>query len=435
MTTKNTQNQGFTAIELLITLFIAAAFLISGYQLFSVIIKSGGQARAKALATNAAYDYLQRYKTTTNDPCVEKTLMGNEAITIDSIADVTMTISVSCPYADSPSISKIDINMEYNNPKEYINLSTLNKGSCPTGFILVPGSAEYNTNDFCVMKYEAKVDTNGDGIGETTQTTGYNTWPANTHPISETNKITSSAEGYPIARIDQNTAIAAAQNPNFINNCDSSCHLITEAEWMTIAQNVTSVKSNWSNNSVGGGYIFSGHNDGSPANALTANIDDNEGYQGTGNSSTDTTITNSMVGASQRRTLKLTNGEVIWDFAGNLFEWTSGKTNGTSAQQPGVTGNNFGSLIDWDYIDVYGSLEIDPNPYESSSSLFPIGMWYSTQGIGQLFSSTTDTALRGIIRGGGYSNNIHAGVYGIDFQYAPSFIDQDLGFRVVKSIN
>src|ERR1035437_10261807 len=28
--------------------------------------------------------------------------------------------------------------------------------TCPTGFILVPGSRLYSTGDFCVMKYEAK---------------------------------------------------------------------------------------------------------------------------------------------------------------------------------------------------------------------------------------------------------------------------------------
>ena len=28
--------------------------------------------------------------------------------------------------------------------------------TCPLNFILVPGSSTYNTNDFCVMKYEAK---------------------------------------------------------------------------------------------------------------------------------------------------------------------------------------------------------------------------------------------------------------------------------------
>ena len=31
-------NAGFTAVELLITLFVAAAFIIAGYQLFNIVI-------------------------------------------------------------------------------------------------------------------------------------------------------------------------------------------------------------------------------------------------------------------------------------------------------------------------------------------------------------------------------------------------------------
>ena len=45
---KKNINQGFTTIELLVTLFIAAAFLASGYQLYSVILQDGGDARAQA---------------------------------------------------------------------------------------------------------------------------------------------------------------------------------------------------------------------------------------------------------------------------------------------------------------------------------------------------------------------------------------------------
>src|SRR5665648_508893 len=153
--------------------------------------------------------------------------------------------------------------------------------TCPTGFIVVPGSSTYGTSDFCVMKYEAK---NVSGVA------------------------TSQATGTPWVSITQTTSLSTA------TAACSGCHLITEAEWMTLAQNVLSVASNWSSGSVGSGYIYSGHNDNSPANSLAADSNDNNGYSGTGNSSP----------SNQRRTLTLTNGEVIWDMAGNVDEWTSG---------------------------------------------------------------------------------------------------------------
>jgi Tfp pilus assembly protein PilE len=181
--------------------------------------------------------------------------------------------------------------------------------SCPSGFIPVPGSSTYNTSNFCVMKYEAS-------------------------QVGTSNVPISQVGTYPWGNISQTSAIADSPS---VAGC-TGCHLITEAEWMTIAQNVLGVASNWSGNAVGSGYIYSGHNDNSPSNALAASSDDSDGYYGTGNSSSDTITTGGMIGASQRRTLALSNGEVIWDLAGNVWEWTSGQTNGTTAQQPGISG-------------------------------------------------------------------------------------------------
>lgn len=83
---------------------------------------------------------------------------------------------------------------------------------------------------------------------------------------------------------------------------------------MTIAADVLSVKYNWSGGEVGSGYIYSGHNDNAPANALAASTDDTDGYIGTGNSVAS--------GDNQRRTLYLSSGDVIWDLSGNVWEWT-----------------------------------------------------------------------------------------------------------------
>src|SRR5690606_8079332 len=90
--------------------------------------------------------------------------------------------------------------------------------SCEPGYIPVPGNIQFGTNGFCVAKYEAK---NVGGVA-----------------ISQ-------AAGAPWVEIAQVTATTVASNA-----CDG-CHLITEAEWLTIAHNVLSVDSNWSGDSVG----------------------------------------------------------------------------------------------------------------------------------------------------------------------------------------
>ncbi len=63
--THTSSQQGFSAVELLITLFVAVAFIATGYQLYSTIVKDGGEARFRARASNLAYENLRRVSDTT----------------------------------------------------------------------------------------------------------------------------------------------------------------------------------------------------------------------------------------------------------------------------------------------------------------------------------------------------------------------------------
>ena len=194
--------------------------------------------------------------------------------------------------------------------------------------------------------------------------------------------------------------------------CDG-CHLISEAEYLTIAHNVLSVPSNWSGGSVGSGYIYSGHNDNSPGSALAASTSDSDGYSGTGNVSP----------SKQRRTLTLTNGEVIWDIAGNVWDWTSGQTSGG---QPGASGYVWRQ---WNTIAGTGSLSPNPHPsYGTPAS----SNWTSTQGIGWIWSSSTEPGLRGFRRGGNWYRGSYAGVLSLNLYNSPSYGNGYIGFRVAR---
>ncbi len=406
---------GFSAIELMITLFIAVAFFTAGYQIYSLITTDGDQARTQARANNALNEYLQRYKPLNTDICVNNTPVNNQSIAVSGLINVTVNVTITCSSVNEINTSKETVTVNYNIPQKSItNSVSVNTKpmTCPAGFIKVPGSKTYNTNDFCVMKYEAKADDNGDGVGDTNQTTGVNTWPANTYPISTSRKLTSSAAGYPVANISQTTAITAASS--FVYGCDSGCHLITEAEWMTIAQNVLSVASNWSSGTVGSGYIFSGHNDNVPATGLVADLNDLNGYIGTGQSSP----------SNQKRTLTLTNGEVIWDFAGNMYEWTTEQKTGG---QP--TGMTAAAWYDWTAVSG-GTFNI--NPYPSGTMISGSSLWNNTNGIGQIYGLTTDSVVRGLTRSGNWNDNNRAGILLLSYNAAPSATGVSLGLRAAK---
>lgn len=122
---KNISKQsGFTAVELLVTLFIAAAFLMSGYQLYSLIMKDGGEVRATAKASNEVYNYLQQYKPSATNPCTTQTPLTDSPKTVDTLSNVTVTVAITCPYSSTTSVSKITVTMKYNTPQQTVSNAT-----------------------------------------------------------------------------------------------------------------------------------------------------------------------------------------------------------------------------------------------------------------------------------------------------------------------
>lgn len=123
------QQSGFTAIELLITLFVAAGFLVAGYQLFNVIIKDGGQARAESRAGNVAYDYIRRYSSYATDPCAPQTPLNDSSLSVDGLSNVKITVAITCPEYSTTNISKVEVSITYNNPQQTVKYGTLVTGS------------------------------------------------------------------------------------------------------------------------------------------------------------------------------------------------------------------------------------------------------------------------------------------------------------------
>jgi len=125
---------GFTAVELLVTLFVAAAFIIAGYQLFNVVIKDGGETRAQSTAANTAYAYLRQYADSATNPCAPSTPLTNEPVSVDGLKSVTITVQIQCAQADAPSLSRVDVLISYNVPQKtltYTSYIDKSKGASP----------------------------------------------------------------------------------------------------------------------------------------------------------------------------------------------------------------------------------------------------------------------------------------------------------------
>lgn len=299
------------------------------------------------------------------------------------------------------------------------------------GYIWVPGNSLYPgcEKGFWVAKYEmkaSKTGVNGRGLNVAdfpAMTGTYNTWY-----YEEDSNITivSTPEGSPIANITQTEAISACQA--------IGGHLITNNEWMTIARNIEQVPSNWSTGTVGQGYIYSGHNNNAPAGALEASIDTN-GYAGTGQTS-----------GNQRRTLTLTNGEVIWDLAGNVWQWTSDTIQ--RKDQPDGFNNaddsNFTTGWEWfDYskgggVTQYISSDNLGNTTLEYKDLFLLtsNSYNATNGVGRIYTYSavgdTSTTVYSFLRGGRWNYGANAGVLGLNLSNTPGLRYYNIGLRCVQ---
>ena len=381
---KANEQRGFTIVELLIVIVVIA--ILAG---IVIVAYNGIQQRARvAAATSAAQQASKK---------IAIYVASNSDQVPPDLATAGLTSSANATYQYTPNTTVTPQNYCLTATANNVAVHVATGGTptegpcpghpgtqvadleCPTGYITVPGSSLFGTNAFCTMKYEAK---NVSGVA------------------------TSQAAGAPWVSISQTNAISTSAAA-----CDS-CHLITEAEWLTIAHNVLSVDSNWSGGTVGSGYIYSGHNDGS-AGALAASTNDSDGYSGTGNVSP----------SNQRRTLTLTNGEVIWDIAGNVWKWTSDQTSGG---QPGASGF---AWREWNTIAGTGSLSPNPHPSYGTPAA---SNWTSGHGIGVIFSNSTDIGARAFVRGGGWGYGGYAGVLAVALDNVPSHTNTFIGFRVAR---
>ena len=180
---------------------------------------------------------------------------------------------------------------------------------CPQGYVRLPESVENSLGggELCVAKYEMKAQTlAGDPVFDGTSIGAGQTdfYLPDSRP-----------GGVPWVRISFTDARHAC------SRLGSNFSMLTLRQWNTIAQNLEAVPQNWTTGVAYSGQLFTGHSDGATdpqavalgyaagTNRVLAADTDSLPYAGTGNAETS--------GLSQRRIHYLSNGEAIWDMAGN----------------------------------------------------------------------------------------------------------------------
>jgi len=231
--------------------------------------------------------------------------------------------------------------------------------SCEPGYIMVPESTlpdGTNVPAFCVMKYEAKT-------------------------LFWTQQSVSIPFGQPIT-LHYSIDFGGCR-------CGAGKGLISEEQWLSIAHNVVNVAANWTGGEVGNGMVYRGNCD---AGFREASWDDTEGYYGTGHSPEDG-VGN---GAENRRTLVLSNGEVIWDLAGNMYEMVN-------AHMDRLAGSN--KWISYNSDDGTGQVATNV----PVAKLPPNG-WNADQGMGRYYDERYSGTYV-VMRGGPHGDCANTGVF------------------------
>jgi len=261
--------------------------------------------------------------------------------------------------------------------------------TCPTNYILVPGDTVYGTTDFCVMKYEAKSGPKG---------------------------ATSKPLGLPMRGV-----IAFSEAYLMCKNLGPGYALINNNEWMTIATNIANVPNNWDGQVVGTNAINRGHSDNTPGVPLAADANDINACAGTGQA-----CDNTVTWDPQRRTHELSNGNYVWDFAGNVYEYVD----------MFIYESKIGALASFQEISLYTAGNntdhmtiTDIRPLNANHAFWN-DAWNSTEGMGQYYAGTNSSG-GAALRGGYWSTGAIAGVFTLYLNNAPSNVGTNIGFRCV----
>jgi len=298
----------------------------------------------------------------------------------------------------------------------------LGEGVFPSGWIKVPGNPTFGTSDFYVMKYAATCsDTTGAVVNTPADGNGYNNNATNCTPANN-RQISSLPGGLPIVDISHTTAASYCQS--------IGAHLITNDEYMTIATNAANQSSNWTGGSVGSGGMYLGN--ANNASEYPADANDANGYAG----ETNKTVTNPN---DERRTLFLSNGQVIWDLSGNVWENVARSVNNvgdlTTAMALPACSNASAS---WEFCQ-HGNTTA---PYVSSWSSDvtqaqvapPNISWNASQGIGmvQTYGTGGNQGTTAFARGGNWGDYGADGPFALSVWWGTDYADNNVGFRCAR---
>ena len=111
------RSQGFSTVELLISLFIAAAFITTGFQLFSVVTKDSNKAQLRARAASIVNTTIQERASNAAPTCTPQNGSAEAISTAQLPQPANVTVNYSCPYGQSSKTTRVTAVVKYGTPQ------------------------------------------------------------------------------------------------------------------------------------------------------------------------------------------------------------------------------------------------------------------------------------------------------------------------------
>jgi hypothetical protein len=336
-----------------------------------------------------------------SDACITK--VGEGVATSSSIVIKSNELTPDLTYSFySRRINENDLISACSSSSASYTLDT-----CPDGYIEVPANDDLSIQSFCVMKHEARpwVDLDSDDIIDSVEihSIGCNEVECTTKNWGTTTYSPgSTSSGPPWRMIDSSTAKLECQSLG--ENYD----LISNIEWMTIAENVEAQDGNWSGGTVATGCLFRGN----------TGVSDACGYSNSG-------IDYGAI-RSGKSILELSNTDEIYDFSGNVAEWVDWEQENIFSRAPVYCTDSWGEITD-EFCD--GSFkDTDFRPFNPKA--IPESTYLNSYGLGLIEGGSGGN----IVRGGGYLYGSKAGVYSASLAQSDTTALEQIGFRCVYRI-
>ena len=286
-------------------------------------------------------------------------------------------------------------------------------------WVEVPADNYFVEENFCVMKYEAKAYnvSSGNIVLDGGRDTGWT-------DISDYSPF---SDEIGMSWVDLNFT----QAYQACSNLGVGYSLINNKEWMAIARNIENEELNWNTNEIGNGFINYGW-----ANPWV----DTQNLSSAFNGSLDCeyiTFENSDMFCNStgdfqiKRTHILNNGEIIWDFSGNVWSFVDFSEIGEeySLDFCNTAWGQYRSYFPGDSFELCEFTE----PYTKNNSVMPkheigpLGSFNVNNYIGTLRGSQSNVYA---IRGGDWRSYPQAGIYNL-YTVNSVYATQYVGFRCV----